>query len=110
MAKKAASKTAGKPRPKSEVYREIAQTVGVARKDVAGVFDALSSLIKKDLSKRGPGIFTIPGLVKIKVVSKPATKARQGVNPFTGETMMFKAKPARRVVKAQALKGLKAMV
>ena len=67
-------------------------------------------MIKKDLGKRGPGTFTVPGLMKIKVVRKPATKARKGTNPFTGEEMMFKAKPARNVVKVQALKGLKDMV
>ena len=67
-------------------------------------------MIKKDLGKKGPGIFTVPGLMKIKVVRKPATKARKGINPFTGEEMMFKAKPSRNVVKVLALKGLKDMV
>ena len=80
------------------------------RKQVAGLFDGLAGMIKKDLGKRGPGTFTVPGLMKIKVVRKPATKARKGVNPFTGIEMMFKAKPARNVVKVQALKGLKDMV
>ena len=67
-------------------------------------------MIKKDIGKRGPGVFTVPGLMKIKVVRKPATKARKGVNPFTKEEMMFKAKPARNVVKVLALKNLKTMV
>jgi len=67
-------------------------------------------LIESDIGKRGPGVFTVPGLMKIKVVRKPATKARKGINPFTGVEMMFKAKPARNVVKVQALKGLKEMV
>ena len=67
-------------------------------------------MIKKDLSGRGPGTFTVPGLMKIKVVRKPATKSRKGTNPFTGEAMIFKAKPARKVVKVLALKGLKEMV
>ena len=74
------------------------------------VFGELADMIKKDLGRRGPGIFTVPGLMKIKVVRKPATKARRGINPFTGEEMMFKAKPARNVVKVLALKGLKDMV
>jgi nucleoid DNA-binding protein len=67
--------------------------------------------IKKSLGGRGaPGTFTIPGLLKLRVVKKPAKKARKGINPFTGEEMMFKAKPASRAVKALALKGLKDMV
>jgi len=108
MAKKKKAATA-KPRTKSEVFNFIAQDAGVTKKQVAAMFDGLNGLIKKDLS-RGPGIFTVPGLMKITVQKKPATKARKGVNPFTGETMMFKAKPARKVVKVRALKKLKEMV
>ena len=114
MAKKKAAKkkkvAAAKPRTKSEIYRELSDTTGLARKDVVAVFDGMSALIKKDLGRRGPGVFTVPGLLKIKVVAKPAVKARKGTNPFTGEEMMFKAKPARRVVKALPLKNLKTMV
>ncbi len=110
MAKKKSSKTVVKVRTKSEVYGGLAETVDLTRKQVATVFDGLADMIKRDLGKRGPGIFTVPGLMKIKVVRKPATKARKGVNPFTGEEMMFKAKPARNVVKVLALKGLKGMV
>lgn len=99
-----------KPRTKSEILREIAETTGLTRKDVVAVFDAMSGMIKKDLGRRGVGVFTIPSLAKIRVVRKPATKARKGVNPFTGEEMMFKAKPARNVVKIGALKALKDMV
>ena len=109
MAKRKASKSA-KPRTKSEVYCELADNSGLTRKQVAAVFDGMSGLIKKDLSGRGPGVFTVPGLMKIKVVKKPATKARKGINPFTGEPMIFKAKPARKAVKVLALKGLKEMV
>ena len=108
MAKRKKATTA-KPRTKSEVFNFIAQDAGVTKKQVAAMFDGLNGLIKKDLS-RGPGIFTVPGLMKITVQKKPATKARKGVNPFTGETMMFKAKPARKVVKVRALKKLKEMV
>ena len=109
MAKK--KKAAGaKARTKSEVYRELADDVGLSRKQVASIFDGMSGMIKKDLSGRGPGVFTVPGLMKIKVVKKPATKARKGTNPFTGEPMTFKAKPARKAVKVLALKGLKEMV
>lgn len=101
--------TTAKPRTKSQIMAELAEETGLSRKEIGSVFEALSNLIGKDL-KRGPGVFTIPGLLKIKVVHKPATKARMGTNPFTGEEMMFKAKPARNVVKAQPLKALKEMV
>jgi nucleoid DNA-binding protein len=92
---------------KSEIYRSIAEKTGLTRKQVAGVFDGLTGLIAASLGKKGPGIFTVPGLLKIKVVKKPATKEREGVNPFTGEKMIIKAKPARNVVKPLALKSLK---
>lgn len=102
--------TETKPRTKSQIFSDIAESTQLSRKQVAGVFDAMGGLIKKDLGNRGPGIFTVPGLMKIKRIHKPATKAREGVNPFTGQPMMFKAKPARSVVKVLPLKGLKAMV
>ena len=70
----------------------------------------MSMMIAMDLGRRGPGTFTIPGLIKLRVHKKPARKARRGVNPFTGEEMMFKAKPATNVVKFRALKALKEMV
>ena len=110
MAKKKATKVTTKARTKSEVFGGLADATELSKKEVAGVFDELGKLIKRDLGKRGPGIFTVPGLMKIKVVRKPATKARRGINPFTGEEMMFKAKPARNVVKVLPLKGLKSMV
>ena len=110
MAKKKVAKKAGKPRSKSETYRDIAEKTGLTKKQIDAVFGEMSGLIKKDLGRRGPGVFTIPGLLKIKVVRKPATKARKGINPFTGEPTVFKAKPARNVVKAQPLKALKDMV
>ena len=110
--KKKAKSTVGtnKTRSKSQVYGELAEGNDMTRKQVSCMFDGLAGMIKKDLGKKGPGIFTVPGLMKIKVVRKPATKARKGTNPFTGEEMMFKAKPARNVVKVLALKGLKDMV
>jgi nucleoid DNA-binding protein len=104
------AKNGNKPRTKSEVYREVSTKTGLTRKQVAEVFDTMAGLIKKDLGNRGPGLFTIPGLIKVKVVKKPATKARMGTNPFTDQQMMFKAKPARKVVKTQPLKALKQMV
>ena len=100
-----------KPRTKSNIIGEISDKTGLTRKEVSSVFETMGGLIKKDLGRRGgPGVFTVPGLMKIRVVRKPATKARKGVNPFTGEAMMFKAKPARNVVKVAALKALKDMV
>ena len=104
------AKKAGKARTKSALFTEIADTTELTRKDVAAVFDALSSIMEKDLGKKGPGIFMFPGLMKIRVIKKPATKARKGKNPFTGEMMTFKAKPARNVVRIRPLSALKEMV
>ena len=104
------AKAAGKKAPtKSQIVGAIAEETELSKKQVNAVFDALAGEIKKNL-KSGPGVFTVPGLLKLKVVRKPATKARKGINPFTGEEMMFKAKPARNVVKALPLKALKEMV
>ncbi len=111
MAKKSASASGKKPPTKSQIYAKIAEDTGLTKKDVGAVFDSLSGQIKKNLGGRGgPGLFTVPGLLKMRVVKKPATKARKGINPFTGEEMMFKAKPASKTVKVAALKGLKDMV
>jgi nucleoid DNA-binding protein len=99
-----------KPRSKSDVFGTIAQHAGLHRRDVAAVFHALGSLIKADLSKQGAGVFKVPGMMRITVTRKPATKARPGINPFTKEEVMFKAKPARNVVRVRPLRGLKEMV
>ncbi|MEM1261208.1 MAG: HU family DNA-binding protein [Pseudomonadota bacterium] len=110
-AKKKTATPAKKAPTKSEIYRQVAEDTGLTRKDVGAVFDSLSAMIKKNLGGRGaPGTFTVPGLMKLRVVKKPATKARKGINPFTGEETVFKAKPASKVVKIGALKGLKDMV
>jgi nucleoid DNA-binding protein len=103
-------KAVNKPRTKSEIMTAIAENTGLTRKDVGAIFNALGEVIGLDVGKKGPGIFTVPGLMKITRVHKPATKARKGINPFTGEEQMFKAKPARNVVKVRALKALKEMV
>ena len=103
-------KAASKVRSKSEVYNIIADNVGIARRQVAGVFHVLGSVIKADLSKGGPGVSTVPGLARIRVQRKPATKERQGINPFTKEPTIFKARPARNVVRLRPLRGLKEMV
>lgn len=99
-----------KPMTKTEIMAAMGEATGSSKKEVAGFFDALGDLIGKNLGTDGPGIFTVPGLMKIKVVRKPATEEREGTNPFTGEKTIFKAKPARNVVKVNPLKGLKDMV
>ena len=93
---------------KSDIVAQICEDAKLSRKQVAAVFESLNGIIKKSL--RGPGMFTFPGLLKMKVVKKPATKARQGINPFTKEKMMFKAKPASKKVRILPLKSLKALV
>jgi hypothetical protein len=97
-------------RSKSDVFSTIGQHAGLHRRDVAAVFHALGGLIKADLSKSGAGVFKVPGMMRITVVRKPATPARRGINPFTKEEVMFKAKPARNVVRVRPLRGLKEMV
>jgi nucleoid DNA-binding protein len=101
---------ASKPRTKGEVYNAIAGASSLSRKQVVTVFEALGTLLAADLGKKGPGVVQVPGLMKVTVKRMPATKAREGINPFTGEKAMFKAKPARNVVKVRAMKGLKSMV
>ena len=105
-----AAKKVAKARTKSALVLAIAEETGLARKDVNAVFDALGCVMKCDLGKKGPGVFMIPGLMKVRVLTKPATKARKGTNPFTGEAMTFKAKPARNVVRIRPLSALKDMV
>jgi nucleoid DNA-binding protein len=104
------AKAAAKPPTKTEVFSTIAETTGLTKRDVSNVFDALADQIKKAVGSRGPKTFTIHGIAKIVVQHKPATKERQGINPFTGEPTTFKAKPARNVVKIRPLKKLKDMV
>lgn len=99
-----------KPFSKTEILSEIAEVAELSRKQVAGVFDCLQHLIERHIKKGGAGVFVLPGLLKVQVIHKPATKARKGINPFTGEPTTFKAKPARNVVKVKALKKLKGMV
>lgn len=119
-AKKAASKPAprpakitsatGKARTKSEILGTIAENTGITKKEAAGVFDVMGQMIAADLKKGAVGSFTVPGMMKVTVQRKPATKARKGINPFTGEETVFKAKPARNVVKVRPMKGLKDLV
>jgi nucleoid DNA-binding protein len=90
---------------KSQLIEKIATETEVAKKDVKGVLETLASVGYKELKKNG--LFLVPGFAKFVVVKKPATKARQGTNPFTGEAMTFKAKPARKIVRARPVKAAK---
>jgi nucleoid DNA-binding protein len=94
---------------KSQVMAHIAEETSLSKKDVQAVFASLEELMHRHLKKRGAGEFTVPGLMKCRIVRKPATKARKGINPFNGEETMFKAKPARNIVKIKPLKKLKEM-
>lgn len=99
-----------KPLTKNQFLIDLATSTGLTRKEVGSVFEALPELVRREIGKRGTGVLIIPGLMKIQKVQKPATKARKGRNPLTGEEMMFKAKPARNAVKVRPLKALKEMV
>ena len=101
---------AGKKLTKAQVITELATAADMDKKSVTSVFDALQELIRKQLSVRGPGEFVVPGLVKLRVVKKPATKERQGVNPFTKEPITIPAKPASKKVRSTPLKALKDLV
>ena len=108
----AAKRGASKPMTKTEILNSLADGSGLSKKEIGTVFDELAALIRSNLSKKGPGSFNIPGLMKIVVIDKKATPAKKGVpNPFRpGELMDVAAKPARRTVKVRPLKGLKEMV
>jgi nucleoid DNA-binding protein len=99
-----------KPMTKAGITSEISEKTGLTKKQVTSVFEELGVLIERHIMKRSPGKFTMPGLLKIEVKRKPATKARKGINPFTGQETVFKAKPARNVVKVRPLKKVKDMV
>ncbi len=102
--------TVKKPMTKSAILNEIAENAELTKKQVSSVFDELATLIERHIKKNAPGQFLFPGLMKIEVKRKPATKARKGFNPFTKEETVFKAKPARNVVKIRPLKKMKDMV
>lgn len=107
MAKKAA--TVKDRFSKTQILEQIAQETELSRKQVAAVLDSLTSVIESHVKKNAVGEFVLPGLLKITTVRKPAVKARKGINPFTKEEVMFKAKPASTVVKVRPLKKLKDM-
>ena len=105
-----AIKTPARSMTKSEIMAGIAEKTGLSRKQVGSVFEAMAGQIKKSLGRSGSGVYTVPGLMKLVVVRRPATPAHKGINRFTGQEVMFKAKPARNVVKIRPLKNLKDMV
>tara|TARA_R100000656_G_scaffold35424_1_gene30420 strand:+ start:278 stop:781 length:504 start_codon:yes stop_codon:yes gene_type:complete len=94
---------------KTQMLQQIADSTELSKKQVQGVLDELTNIIEGHIKKKGVGEFVSPGLLKITTVKKPATKARKGINPFTGEEVMFKAKPASTSVKVRPLKKLKEM-
>lgn len=102
----------GKPKAmtKAALYQDLATTTGLTKKQIDEVFAALGTLIKKQLAKKGPGIFTLPGLLKLRRKETKKKPAREGKNPQTGEKIMIPAKPAGVTVRASALKALKDMV
>ena len=101
------AKKGGAP-SKSEIVAQICKDADLSRAQVAAVLESLNRIIKKSL--RGGGLFTMPGLLKMKVVKKPATPERQGINPFTKQPMVFKAKAASKKVRVLPLKNLKDFV
>ena len=113
-AKKKAAAPAKKAAPaikskmtKSQIIGSLADSTGLSKKQISSVMEEMDSLIERSIKKRGIGEFTIPGMMKITTVKKPARKARKGINPFTGEEAMFKAKPASIAVKVRPLKKMK---
>ncbi|MBU0754442.1 MAG: HU family DNA-binding protein [Planctomycetes bacterium] len=117
MAKKKKANVAAKKAPiiknrfnKTQILSEIAESTSLSKKQVGAVMEELGCIVERHVRKGAAGEFVIPGMLKIKTIKKPATKARKGTNPFTGEEMMFKAKPATVKVKVLPLKALKEMV
>ncbi|WP_417849519.1 HU family DNA-binding protein [Thalassoglobus sp.] len=108
MAKKAPA--AQKPLTKTQLLNELTERTGMAKKDVINFLEVLEGMVEENLSAKGPGIFTLPGLLKIAKKTRKAQPAKKGINPRTGEEIMISAKPERKVVKVTALKKLKEMV
>src|ERR1700744_1282532 len=97
-----------KPMTKSELINQLAENSELKKSDVKGVMGTLATIGYKELKKTGS--FLVPGFAKFVVIKKPATKARKGINPFTKEPTVFKAKPARKIIKARPVKAAKEAV
>jgi nucleoid DNA-binding protein len=95
---------------KTEIISALSDSTGLSKQQVSRFFDELVKMIGENLSESGPGVFNVPGLMKVRVIRKPATPERTGINPFTKQEQVFAAKPARNVVKISALKRLKEIV
>jgi len=107
MIRKLEGSTCPKLMSKSELIQKIADehSNSLTRKDIKGVVESLASIGYKELKKTGA--FFVPGFAKFVVIKKPATKARKGINPFTKEPTIFKAKPARKIIRARPVKAVK---
>ena len=107
--KPAALKAVAERFNKTQMVTHIAETTELSKKQVSAVLEELGNVIEAHIKKKACGEFVLPGMMKIMTVKKPAKKARKGINPFTGEETMFKAKPASISVKIRPLKKLKDM-
>ncbi len=92
---------------KTQILEHISASTGVSKKEVSAMLESLADVIQLHVNKKSVGEFVLPGILKISTVKKPAVKARKGINPFTKEEVMFKARPASTVVKVRPLKKLK---
>lgn len=92
---------------KSQFVTTLAEKSGLSRKQAVSALDTMNAMVAQQLSKKGPGEVLIPGLLKLSVIDKPATRKHEGINPFTKEPMTYKAKAARKVIKVRPLKALK---
>lgn len=99
---------AGEQMTKSQLIEKLAIENELTKSAIKGVLESLAETAYKEIKKTGS--FTVPGLAKFVVIKKPATKARKGTNPFTGEPMTFKAKPARKIVRVRPVKAAKEAV
>jgi len=97
----------GKRMSKSQFVTTLSEKSGLNKKQATSALDVINAMVAQQLGKRGPGEVLIPGLLKLNVVVKPATRQHEGVNPFTKEPMTYKAKAARKVIKVRLLKALK---
>jgi nucleoid DNA-binding protein len=92
---------------KSQFVTTLAEKSGLNKRQAMSALDTINVIVAQQLGKRGPGEVLIPGLLKLNVVDKPATRKHEGINPFTKEPMTYKAKAARKVIKVRPLKALK---
>lgn len=92
---------------KTQFLTVLAENSGLSRKQAISALDTINAMVAQQLGKRGPGEILIPGLIKLNVIKKPATRQHEGVNPFTKEPMTYKAKAAHKVIKVRPLKALK---